>query len=66
VTDDGALVQLRGEKGTRGGLFVLTVPAAGQGPAGNSPALTFTHADNQYQLSGIWDSTTEGRAIPRG
>ncbi len=33
--------------------------------AGNSPVLTFTHADNQYQLIGIWDSTTEGRALPR-
>jgi hypothetical protein len=65
VTDDGALVQLRGEKGTHAGLFVLTIPAAGQDPAGSSPALTFKHADNQYQLMGIWDSTTEGRAIPR-
>jgi hypothetical protein len=63
VSDDGGVVQFRGERGNRAGLFVMTVPASGHDPAGNSPALTFRHVENQYRLTDIWQSATQGREI---
>ena len=65
VTDDGAVVQFRGEKGDHANMFVLTIPASGHDPAGNSPALTFRRYENQYLLTGIWESRTVGRDINR-
>ena len=32
-------------------------------PAGNQPALTFNHHDNQYWLSGVWTSAADGLAV---
>lgn len=65
VTDDGGVVQLRGERSNHAIMFVLTIPASGHDPAGNSPALTFRRDENQYRLTGIWESTTQGREINR-
>ena len=42
---------------------VITGPAGGQDPAGEKPALTFTRHENEYRLSAIWESRTDGRAI---
>ena len=65
VNDDGGVVQFRGEKGNHANMFVLTVPASGHDPAGNSPVLTFRRYENQYLLTRIWDSRTAGRDITR-
>ena len=43
--------------------IVMTGTAGGQDPAGDKPALTFTRHENQYRLSTIWESRTDGRAI---
>jgi hypothetical protein len=45
--------------------FVLTGPADGRDPAGDKPALTFTRVENQYRLSAIWESGTEGRMLSK-
>jgi hypothetical protein len=45
--------------------FVLTNSAYGKDPAGDQPTLVFTRYENQYRLTQIWDSTTEGRELPR-
>jgi hypothetical protein len=54
---------LLGEKGNHASMFVFTVPASGHDPAGNTPALTFRHHDNQYWLTDIWRSATQGREV---
>jgi hypothetical protein len=46
--------------------IMLTTPASGFDPAGDKPALTFTHDENVYRLSTIWESHTEGRTLGRG
>jgi hypothetical protein len=57
------IVLIRGEKETRAAAFVVTIPASGRDPAGDRPTLTFTHHETERQLSGIWDSETDGRAV---
>lgn len=59
------LVMLRGERGTPGAAFVLTMPASGVDPAGAKPALTFSRYENGYRLTGIWESAHDGRAVVR-
>ena len=41
--------------------IIVTHEAAGRGPA--KPALQFEHRENQYRLSNIWESPTEGQSI---
>jgi hypothetical protein len=65
VNDDGGVVQFLGEKGNPANMFVLTIPASGHDPAGNSPALTFRRYENQYRLTGIRESASQGRDISR-
>jgi hypothetical protein len=54
---------IRGEKRNHAAAFVSTLPAVGQDPAGTVPALTFTRYENQYRLSGIWESGSEGWSV---
>ena len=59
---------IRGAKGlNRSAAIVLTTPASGVDPAGNTPALTFSRGENNtYQLSTIWESHSEGRTLAKG
>jgi hypothetical protein len=56
---------LRGEKGNHAAVFVPMLPAGGHDhdPAGNVPALSFTHDENQYRLSSVWESGTDGLSV---
>jgi hypothetical protein len=45
-------------------IFTLTNPTTGFDPAGSQPALVFIHHENEYLLSQVWESTTEGFALP--
>ena len=65
VNDSGGVVLFRGENGDHANVFVLTHPASGHDPAGNTPALTFRRYENQYRLTGIWESSPVGREINR-
>jgi hypothetical protein len=61
-TDDRAAMVIRGEDANRKSMaIVLTMPADGHDPAGDRPALTFSHFENGYRLSTIWESATEGQ-----
>ena len=60
-----SVLLIRGEKGNHAAAFVLTTPAAGKDPAGSAPALTFSRDENQYRLSSVWQSETEGSVIER-
>ena len=57
-----AAVLIRGEKGIKVNMFVMTMPAAGHAPSGDEPVLTFDRQENQYQLTDIWNSG-QGREI---
>ena len=63
---DSSVVLIRGEKGNTAAVFVLTTPAAGHDPAGDKPAVTFNRHENQYRLSGIWESGNQGREVSTG
>lgn len=65
VIDNGGLVQVRGEKGNHANTFFLIIPASGHDPAGNTPAVTLRRYENQYRLTGIWESATQGREVNR-
>ena len=63
LSDEGGIVQLRAEKDVHANMFTLTTPASGHDPSGDTPVLTFKHQENQYRLTGIWESATRGRAV---
>ena len=56
------MMLLRGP-GDRSVIFALTIPADDRDPNGSQPALVFTRFENTYQLSEIWTSGSDGRAI---
>jgi hypothetical protein len=47
----------------KSGAFVFTMAAGGGDPAGNEPSLVFTHTENRYELSQIWESPTVGHEL---
>src|SRR5262245_32956422 len=57
---DGSSLLLRGEKGNHAATFLRTTPASRPDPASTEPGLTFTQVENQYQLSSVWESGSEG------
>lgn len=63
---DPSVVLINDAKGHSATMFVLTTPAAGQDPAGDRPALTFTRHGDQYQLADIWMSRHQGEQLPTG
>ena len=62
ITTEEGVVTVRGID-TSGGAVALTVPTGGQDPIGDQPALVFVRYENEYRLSQVWPSSTEG---PRG
>jgi hypothetical protein len=66
VDQDPAVIMIRGGNGNHESVaIVLTSPADGRDPAGDKPALSFTRVENQYRLSTIWESGTEGRMLSK-
>ena len=63
VDRDGAVLELLGERGTHAAMVVVGSPAKGDDPAGKEPALVFTHTGNDYRLSAIWESPSDGYAV---
>jgi hypothetical protein len=62
VEDMGAVMAIEGMN-NRSGTFALTMSAGGEDPADNQPSLVFTRDGNQYRLSQIWESRTDGREL---
>jgi len=58
-----SVISIRGMDNRSAG-FALTMAAGGRDPLGEQPALVFTKAENEYRLSEIWESNTEGRTLP--
>ena len=41
-------------------MFTMTNRASGFDPAGSQPALVFRRDENEYQLTQVWESSTDG------
>jgi hypothetical protein len=65
LENDGSIVLIRGEKGNRAAMFIMTTPAGGHDPAGDKPALSFTRYETQYRLADIWESGSQGLEVGR-
>jgi hypothetical protein len=63
VSDERGVLTIRGLD-NRAGMFALTIHADGRDPAGEQPVLVFTHSENEYRLSEIWESSADGFALP--
>ena len=63
--DNGSVLLLCSGRYEKPSMFLMTTPASGHDPAGTKPALVFTHQENQYVLSQIWETSTEGRALSK-
>ena len=55
---------IRGEQTNQPSLFVVTIPAVGHGPAGNTPVLTFSPAGTRHRLTGIWNRAAPATRSP--
>lgn len=56
-----SMLLIRGDqKNNHAAAFVSTIRDEGRDPAGSRPALTFKRYENQYRLTGLWDSQDEG------
>lgn len=65
LENEGPILMIRGEHGNKTSMFVMTTPAGGHDPAGTEPALSFKRVEQQYRLTGIWESGSEGFQISR-
>ena len=63
VTNDEGVVRFCGEKSFRSCINVMTSPASGQDPKGDTPAIIFKRDGNTYRVSDIWESSTEGLQV---
>jgi hypothetical protein len=58
--DDFARVLLIRNENSKQAVIVEAIPEYGQQPANSRPVLTFTRHENQYQLTGVRESTGDG------
>ena len=65
-TDAGTVLAIKGMSDLSSFGFVITNSLSGYDPAGDQPSLVFTRNLNEYQLTQIWNSTSEGRQLPGG
>jgi hypothetical protein len=63
-TDDHNVLLIRSAD-DRSERFALVRGAGGRDPAGSEPALVFIHRENEYLLSQIWESDTDGLALAK-
>jgi hypothetical protein len=63
VDQERGVLIIRGENGTRGNVAVITTPAGGQDPSGNTPVPTFVRHENGYRLASVWESKDRGEIV---
>src|SRR5687768_4131882 len=59
----GSVLLIRGEQTNQPSLFIVTIPAMGHSPAGDTPVLTFSPDGTRHRLTGIWESGSAGHEI---
>jgi hypothetical protein len=62
IINNQRLLTIRGLD-NRSAVFALAIPADGRDPQGDQPSLVFTRHENNYQLSQVWESSSEGLAL---
>ena len=62
IIDDRGAIEIRGLNNTSA-VFAPTLPADGRDPVGDQPALVFTHQENDYFLTQVWESHDDGLAL---
>jgi hypothetical protein len=62
ISTEQGLLTLRGIDNLAGA-FALTESMGGRDPIGDEPALVFIRYENEYRLSEVWQSSTEGLAL---
>ena len=56
-----SMLLIRGnQKNNHAAAFVSSIRDEGHDPAGSRPSLTFKRYENQYRLTGVWESQQEG------
>jgi hypothetical protein len=63
IEQEGTVLIIRGEHGTHANAAVLTIPAGGQDPSGDTPVLTFVRHENDYRLASVWESKDRGELV---
>lgn len=63
IQQDNGVLLIRGEHGTRGNAVVLTTPAGGQDPSGDTPVLTFVRHEKDFRLAAVWESKDRGETV---
>jgi hypothetical protein len=58
-----SVLLIRGENGIHAAAFVATRPADNHAPGRDMPVLQFTKHENQYRLSAVWESASDGRTV---
>jgi len=54
---------IEGTKDVKEAAMVSTMTAAGHDPKGDTPVVTFTHHENEYQLQSVWESEGDGQTV---
>jgi hypothetical protein len=63
ASSSSSVFLIRGENGHASAAFVATRPAGNHAPASDMPALQFKKSENQYKLSAVWESSTDGQTV---
>jgi hypothetical protein len=63
--ESSSILLIRGEKKNHAAAYVATLPDDGRDPAGAQPALVLKEVEGKYQLTGVWESSSEGWDIVR-
>jgi hypothetical protein len=59
-----SVLLIRGQHGNPRAMFVATRPTdEPHAPAGDRPAVQFTRHENQYRLSSVWESASDGLSV---
>ena len=62
--DAGSVLAIKGMSDPSSFGFLITNSLSGYDPAGDQPSLVFTRSLNEYRLTQIWNSTSDGRQLP--
>ena len=63
--ESSSILLIRGEKKNHAAAFIETLRDSGFDPAGGQPALVLKEVEGKYQLTGVWESSSEGWDIVR-
>ena len=63
--ESSSILLIRGEKKNHAAAFIETLRDSGFDPGGAQPTLVLKEVEGKYQLTGVWESSSEGWDIVR-